>query len=454
MRWLLLKDLQILRRSPLLTALLVIYPIVLAVLIGFAVSRGPDKPTVAFLNEIPPSESLQLGGEDGDSGFDQAEAFAELCDRVDCVKAASREDALAKVRDGDVLAALIVPDDFIDRLEAALGGAGLESAEVEVFVNEDDPLKARLVDDRISALLTEANLILSDRIAESLLSYLDILIAGGEFDLPVLGQRFDVLGLERSEEILRSVRPQLSGSERRVVDDVIRFAALARENLGLARPVLTSVSEPISIEKQVVSGSVPPLDTFAISVAIAITLMFVTVLLVAGSLALEREENTFARLTRGLVSRSGLLAEKIGLGAICSIAVAVVLLGVLELFVDLQWERAPLILVAIALTGTAFAAMGSAIGVAAREVRASALAAFALTLPIAFLSLVPSGTVGEGLYDVIRFVAGAFPFRPALDALSAGLSSSGPAIGLPLLHLALLTLGYFALARLAMRRFA
>ena len=37
MRWLLLKDLQILRRSPLLTALLVIYPIVLAVLIGFAI---------------------------------------------------------------------------------------------------------------------------------------------------------------------------------------------------------------------------------------------------------------------------------------------------------------------------------------------------------------------------------------------------------------------------------
>ena len=50
MRWLLLKDLQILRRSPLLTALLVIYPIVLAVLIGFAVSRDSDKPRVAFFN--------------------------------------------------------------------------------------------------------------------------------------------------------------------------------------------------------------------------------------------------------------------------------------------------------------------------------------------------------------------------------------------------------------------
>jgi hypothetical protein len=36
MRWLLLKDLQILRRSPLLVGLLIVYPIVIALLIGFA----------------------------------------------------------------------------------------------------------------------------------------------------------------------------------------------------------------------------------------------------------------------------------------------------------------------------------------------------------------------------------------------------------------------------------
>jgi ABC-2 type transport system permease protein len=52
MRWLLLKDLRLLRRSPLLSGLLVAYPIVIAVLIGFALSGGPDKPRVAFLNEV------------------------------------------------------------------------------------------------------------------------------------------------------------------------------------------------------------------------------------------------------------------------------------------------------------------------------------------------------------------------------------------------------------------
>ena len=62
MRWLLLKDLQILRRSPLLVALLVIYPVVIAVLFGFALSGGPEKPRVAFANLVAPGESTFTAG--------------------------------------------------------------------------------------------------------------------------------------------------------------------------------------------------------------------------------------------------------------------------------------------------------------------------------------------------------------------------------------------------------
>jgi hypothetical protein len=451
MRWLFLKDLQILRRSPLLTALLVIYPIVLAVLIGFAISRGPDRPRVAFVNEIVAGESLEFG----DGAFSQEEAFEELCSRVDCVDAPDRERAIEMAREGEVLGALIVPEDFLDKLQAQLGGVGLEPAQVEVFVNEDDPVKARLVDDRIRALLTEANLILSDRISEELLSYLDVLVEGGTFNIPLLGETIDVLGLERTQRILEAVRTELPpGPERQVVDRVIEFAELAGENLGFADELLGSVAEPIAVEKEVIEGDVPPLDTFAIAVAIAVTLMFVTVLLVAGSLALEREENTFSRLTRGLVGRVGLLVEKVGLGTVCSLVVAVVLLGVLELFVEIQWSRAHLFVPAILFAGAGFAAMGSAIGVAAREVRASALFAFALTLPVAFLSLVPSGTVSATLFDLIRAFTAAFPFRPALDALSSGLASGGPDLAVQLLHLAGLTVAYLALARVGLRRFA
>jgi ABC-2 type transport system permease protein len=96
----------------------------------------------------------------------------------------------------------------------------------------------------------------------------------------------------------------------------------------------------------------------------------------------------------------------------------------------------------------------SLVGHPPREGRPTPLLAFALALPIAFLSLVPSGTVSETLFDLIRIVTGAFPFRPSLDALSAALSSGGPDLGLPVLHLALLTAAYLLIARLALGRFA
>ena len=51
---------------------------------------------------------------------------------------------------------------------------------------------------------------------------------------------------------------------------------------------------------------------FGVAVAVTLSLMFVTLLLAAGMLALEREEHAFGRLVRGLVSRTGLLVEKIG----------------------------------------------------------------------------------------------------------------------------------------------
>jgi ABC-type multidrug transport system permease subunit len=450
MRWLLLKDLQILRRSPLVSALLVIYPIVIAVLIGFALSRGPSDPRVAFLNEIPADEEFSLGG---DEELDKDAAKQQLCERVDCVDVASREEAERLVADGEVLAALIVPEDLIEKLRS-LTSLTPEQPTVEVLVNEDDPLKAQLVDDRIQALVTEANLVVSQQVSDQAAVYLDVLIEGGSFEIPLLGQTVDILGLERSAEVLEALEPEVSKQLRPALDRVVRFARLAQENLDVALPLLGAVAQPIEVDKQVVTGDAPSLDSFAIAVAATVTLMFVTVLLVAGALALEREENAFARLTRNLVSKSALLAEKVVLGIVVALVVTLVMLAGLELFVELDWGRFALWIPAIVAGGAGFAAFGAAIGGAAREVRASSLIAFMVSLPVAFLSLVPSGTVSGTVYDLIGVVAAIFPFDPALRALEGALDAGGPSIWAAVGHLAILVAAYGLLARLALRRFA
>ena len=235
---------------------------------------------------------------------------------------------------------------------------------------------------------------------------------------------------------------------------MIEFSETAEDNLEFALPLLGAVSSPIAVDKEVVSGASTSLSSFAIGIAATVTLMFVTVLLVAGSLALEREENAFTRITRGSVGQTGLLVEKLALGVVASIAVTLVMLGVLTPFVSIAWERIGLIVLAIIFGGAAFAAFGAAIGGAAREVRASSLLAFMISLPVAFLSLVPSGTVSGGVYKALEIFRALFPFDPSLDAMTSALDSSAPSIGVPLLHLAAITVAYAVLARLALRRFA
>ena len=448
MRWLLLKDLQILRRSPLQAALLVVYPVLIALLVGFAISRGPDKPRVALLNNIPQNTPLKIGSK----SVDIIGARDTLCERIECVRVQSRSEAIEKVRSGDVLGGLILPRDLVSKLQS-LSGLSPERPKVEVIVNQEDPVKERLVDDRITSLLSEANLRIAREVAKTSTRYLELIQRGGTLSL--LGQSFDVLGLTNAERILQALRPALSSSaELQALDKVIRFTALSNQNLDLANPLLASVAEPINVEKEVISGKTPPLDVFAIAVAATVTLMFVTVLLVAGSLALEREENAFSRLTRGLVSRSALLAEKVGLGVVVALVVTMLMLAGLEIFVSLQWQRVGLWLVAILAGGAGFAAAGAALGAATREVRAASLLAFMISLPVAFLSLVPSGSVGPTLFDLIGIVTALFPFKPALHAMERALDASGPSMGVALLHLAALTLAYGVLARFALRRFS
>jgi ABC-type transport system involved in cytochrome c biogenesis permease component len=442
-RWLLLKDLRLLRRSPLMVALLVIYPVVIAVLIGFALSRGPDRPKVAFYNGLSVSAStIELGGRQIDLTDEEGELFKD----VQVVPVDSREAVIDKVRDGDALAGVVVPKDIASNLQS-----GLESGRLEVFYNGEDPAKQAYVENTIEAQVKATNAALTRRIAEEALDLLNLIGDGGSYTF--LGQDFDVLGLERAQQILEDARTDLPADKRAELDEVIDFTDLARDNLSFSDEVLNVVGEPIKVNPKSLAGGRTSLDDFAVALAAAVSLMFITLLLAAGMLAIEREENAFPRLVRGLVSRSALLTEKAALAAVCSTAVCLLMLAGLGLFVELQWGRFGLWVAALAGGALAFAALGLAIGTLTREVRAASLLAFMLSLPLAFLALVPSGAVAPALYDVIRAVSAVFPFKPTLDALDAALNDAG-GLGTALAHLGVLVLAFGALSRFGLRRFA
>jgi ABC-2 type transport system permease protein len=441
LRTLLAKDLRILLRSPFLVALLVVYPLLVAALIGLALSRGPDKPRIAFVNEVPAGQEFSIG----DQTFDFSFTERRLREHADPVEA-SRAEAERMVRDGDVLAALIVPADTVQKLDSTL-----DSPELEVLVNEQDPLKARIVDDAIEAAVADANRRVSRALTRTSIQYLDLLVDGGTVN--VLGREFTVLGLRRIGAAIEAARRRLprGSEERRALNQVLTFNRLARENFGLSSRALTAISEPIRIDKRVVEGSRVPLTTFAAAVAVAVSLMFVTVLLAAGGLALEREQNAFTRLVRGPVSRATLLAEKIVFAVVGSVPLTLLMLLAVSAFVAVEWDRFHLWLLAAVAGSAAFAALGTLVGSLAREVQTASLLAFTLLLPVAFLALVPEGVLSPVVYDTTRVVSAMFPFDPTLDAATAALYGDGGMVG-PLAHLAALGLVYAAGARLAIAR--
>ena len=244
------------------------------------------------------------------------------------------------MRDGEALAALVIPADAADRLQAMLSLAGGEPPTVEVFYNAEDPVKRRYVESTIRSRLAEADAALSDAVLAQSAKYIDLVVKGGKLSFPLVGE-VEILGLRNARTLIDTSLRGLpeDAPERPALQQVSRFARLAADNLDLSRPILSAIGQPVRVKQTVVEGSKTPLDQFAVSVAATLSLMLVTVLLAAALLALEREEGVYARLRR-LVSANTLLLEKIVLAAAAALVVTLLQLAVIRVFVCAQLPAA------------------------------------------------------------------------------------------------------------------
>jgi hypothetical protein len=287
MRWLLYKDLLILRRSRLLVAVLVVYPVAIALLIGLAISRSPSRPRVAIVDETPPGQTIVLGGQRV-----VVSQYAErLFSQVQSVHVGSRAQALEKVTSAAVLAAVVIPPDIAVRLSS-----GVNQAQLEVLYN-GDALEQSLVQSQLGSALAQANLGFSEEIQRAAVKAIDLLLKGG--NLGLLGAPSNLIGLRQIPPLLSTViARQRPGPDRAALERVASFADFAAQNLDLSKKVLSTVGQPIQVRTVLLHGRRTPLNTFAVVVAVSVSLMFVCVLLAAGGVALEREEHVLARLTR------------------------------------------------------------------------------------------------------------------------------------------------------------
>jgi ABC-type multidrug transport system permease subunit len=448
MRWRILKDLRILRRSPLLVGLLVVYPIVIALMIGAAFAGAPSKPAVAFVNEVPPGKATIAIGR---QRLDVADYTTGLLRSVHAIHASSRAAAIADVRSGRALAAVVIPADLPGQVQSLIT-EGVGSPTVHLYLNTRDPLERRYVEQALQARIASVQSDVSRRVLRVAVSDLQRVLGGGRVSL--LGHSVALLGLRDSRTIVDGAIASLPRRSplRVALGQVSAFASEAIDGLGFAKPVLGSIGSPLTVTQTQLQGATTPTSVYAAAIAAIVSLMFVALLLAAGTLALEWSEGTYARLVRGLVTPSALLGAKVLLSGACAAVLTLVMAVCVSAFVHLDWARVVLWMLTFGCGGVAFAALGVALGAIAREVATASLMAFLLALPIAFCALVPAGAVSPAVHAVLTGVGFCFPFAPALGAASNAFSGTAPGVLLPLVHLVVLAGVFLALGRLALSR--
>lgn len=440
-RALLAKDFRLLIRTPSIAVLLFVYPALVAVLMGLAVGRPPSKPEVILVNQVPKDErKLKLGGK----RFDLNKLSNALIENVDVTEMDNKADALRAVRSGDAVAAIVIPEEIVDDLRSATA-----QGNIEAYFDSSNAVRRSFVETTIKGVLVDTNRELTKRFRDQTLDYLEIVADGGKFTGG--GRSIEILGLKEGEKLLPEILPYVPADKRDDIKKLAQTTTIARIGVSYSNQLLNRIGEPIKLEKNPLgaSSNVPSL---AIAVAVSVSMMFVALLLGAGMLAFEQEDQMLSRLLRGLISRTGIVAEKSVLAGICASIVGILMVCGFGIFVELRFDRAWAWLPAVAFGSLALSAAGVAIGAVSRDVRAASLVSFMVGLPLAAAALVPKDALSPLLFNVIQVISNLFPFKPAFELIGAGLTPGNDSL-VPSLHLLVLTIAYGAIATLAIRRY-
>ncbi|MFT4048243.1 MAG: ABC transporter permease [Solirubrobacterales bacterium] len=440
-RALLKKDFRLLGRSPSLVALLVLYPVIVAVLMGLAIGRPQTKPTIVIADLVPQADRVvQLGG----SEFNLDKLTGSLDENVEAKHVRTTAEALAAVKSGDAVAAVVIPPDIVKQL-----ASGTAQGAIKVYYDSSNAVRRAYVETTINGVLAGVNRELTKTFRDQTLEILHALVKGGKYD--TLGGNAEVLGLADGKKLLDRLSRYAPPEDREDVKRLATTTELSRVGIGFADGLLKRIGEPIRIEREPI-GVLSSIPSLAVAVAATVSMMFVALLLGAGMVALEQEDQILSRLLRGLLARSTVALEKITLAGICAAVVGLVMLAGFSVFLEIRWERAYIWIPAVLLGGLGLASAGVAIGAGLRDVRAASLVAFMVGLPLAAAALVPTDAVGSVLGGVIAVVSALFPFKPAFDLITAGLTAGGDPL-LPLLHLVVVGAAYTALAIALIRRY-
>ncbi|MGZ4352873.1 MAG: ABC transporter permease [Gaiellaceae bacterium] len=434
------KDARTLARSRPLAIGLVLYPLLIALVVGLLVRYAGQRPMVALVDEggLPPVVHV------GDRNFDVRKLLEDATE-VRLVRM-TRAEADRELQSGRSLATLVVPADFSARLGTMRASPKL------VLRTTSSGLSTRVVE-KVRALVYSLNLELQQSYIRANLAAVDLLLRGGSGRIG--DTSFTLLGLARAQRDLARLARSPDPAVAARAAELSTFVRQLRGAVGKVGVFLRATANPVVLETETSGGRGWLLSAQIQVYALALTLAFVTTLLGAAAVTAEREDATIGRLARGVVPLGRLVAEKVAFATLVAVLVASLLAVVFGAIVELggvaggePWARIPLLVLGLVLAAAAFAAFGVLVGVLGRDSGTAMLLAFLVALPLSLLGVVPHGA------GAAARIGDLFPFGHAAAVVSAALYDARPLAGFARAGGALLALAaaFGLLARLAARR--
>jgi ABC-type multidrug transport system permease subunit len=430
------KDLISLRRAPLVVILLACYPLLIAGLVGTVAGYANSRPRIAIvdLDHIP--AKTKVAGHT----YQIKNLIDEVAKNVR-ISWMTKPEAAQALRTGEAVGVITIPKGFIAQLKSVVSSPQVE------FETSQGGISSRVIQ-QMQALIYNLNRKLQDAYVKDAIGYISVIRNGGKADF--LGSNYKVLGIKKARALLAGEKNNPDAAK------IVRFLDTAEGALRASEVSAKAVAQPIKLATETRNGRGWLLSAQMQAYALALTVSILALALGAAVTASERDENVACLLGRGLVSRLSLLAAKIALATIISLAVGSVILLAFGIIVDVggiaggqPWHRVPLVLVGVTLFGAALGAIGTLIGALAREGRSATLGALLVALPIVLLGLIPREVAPPAGY-----VSDIFPFSHGERFFSSALYDLHPwaTIGPEALWLLGLLVVWGALARLAQPR--
>jgi ABC-2 type transport system permease protein len=346
------KEIQILMRDRGALAILILFPILLS-----SVQGGAN--VMAAAEGETPSILLQVGlvnGDPGTFGSEVSKAIQSI-DVLEVETFEGNEEAEMKVAKGEIAAAIVIPADFSDKIDA------YTTVTIEVIVDPAQPESISIITGIMNQVVNEVNI-------------------WGEV-------QYGVRAVLEDSGLLEIATPE-------------QMAAIGAQNLGVIMTRLNEVRRNPAIEVisedllgEVTEGGIMPYLAYIFAAYIVLFIFFV-VGVCAESIQDEREMGTLRRLVAAPIPRGAVIGGKMLGYMVIPCLQAAILFTIGNLFFDIPLGRSPegLIILTIVVAGVS-TSMG-------------------LLLATLVRSKKQASDFGTLLGFVLGFAGGAIPVAPLL----------------------------------------